>query len=179
MFWKKENNQINDTNVALENSIIQVEALGINVRKQFNFPDGAKVEYINISDKNIYKILDKYENYLRLDTTASNVKMKYNLGRRGVIFKDSEATLIVGKIQTFGMDFPYKMYYKNDNCITATYYYPMRNTEEIIVTEHKMISKSYSAQRKLTKIEESYDNKIHIYEIDSKTNNIACSVVSE
>lgn len=179
MFWKKENKQINDTNVALENSIIQIEALGINLRKQFNFPDGAKIEYINISEKNIYRILDKYENSLRVDMFASNVKLKYNLGRRGIVFKDNEATLIIGKIQTFGMEFPYKMYYKNDNCITATYYYPMRNTEEIIVTEHKMISKSYSAQRKLVKIEETYDNQIHIYQIDSKTNNIACSVISE
>lgn len=179
MFWKKEKSQIVEKNIVSPNSIIQIEALGINVRKQFNFPDGAKVEYINISEKNIYKILDKYEKYLRMDTTASKTNLKYNLGRRGIIFKDDEAILVVGKIQTFGMEFPYKLFYKNDFCMTATYYYPMRNTEEIIVSKYKTISKSYSAQRILTKIEETYDNKIHIYEIDSKTNNIACSVVSE
>lgn len=179
MFWKKKIQKSNDTNIALDNSIIHIEALGINPRKQFNFPDGAKIEYINISDKNIYKILNKYEKHLRMDTTASKTNLKYNLGRRGIIFKDNDATIVIGKIQTFGMEFPYKLFYKNDSCITATYFYPMKNTEEIIVTAHKTISKSYNAQRILTKIEETYDNKIHIYEIDSKTNNIACSVVSE
>lgn len=179
MFWKKEIEKTNNTNIALDNSIIHIEALGINPRKQFIFPDNAKVEYVNISDKNIYKILNKYEKHLKMDTTASKTNLKYNLGRRGIIFKDNEATLVIGKIQTFGMEFPYKLFYKNDSCLTATYYYPMRNTEEIIITEQKCISKSYSAQHKLTKIEETYDNQIHIYEIDSKTNNIACSVLSE
>lgn len=179
MFRKKEIEKTNNTNVALENSIIHIEALGINPRKQFIFPDNAKVEYINISDKNIYKILNKYEKYLKMDTTASKTNLKYNLGRRGIIFKDNETTLVIGKIQTFGMEFPYKLFYKNDTCITATYYYPMKNTEEIIVTKYKTISKSYNAQRLLTKIEETYDNKIHIYEMDAKTNNISCSVLSE
>jgi len=179
MFWKNENEKVNDTNIALENAIIHTESLGINLKKQFIFPDGAKIEYINIDEKNIYKLLDRYSKYLRMDTTASNINLKYNLGRRGIIFKDNEATLVIGKIQTFGMDFPYKMYYKNDKSITTTFFYPMRNTEEILITEQKRISKSYNAQHKLTKIEETYDNKIHTYEIDSKTNNIACSVVSE
>lgn len=178
MFWGKKK-ETNDTNIALDNSIIQIEALGINLRKQIIFPDGAKLSYLNITEKNIYKIIDKYEKNLRADNTASKINLKYNLGRRGIIYKDNEATLIIGKINTFGLDFPYKMYYKNDECLTATYYYPMRNFEEIFVNSQKRVSKSYNANHKLIKIEEVYDNKIHTYEIDSKTNNIACSVVEE
>lgn len=177
MFWEKK--KVNDTNIALENSVIQTEALGINLRKQLVFPDGAKLSYINITEKNIYKIIDKYEKYLRIDNTASKVNMKYNLGRRGIISQDNEATLVVGKISTFGLDFPYKMFYKNDKCITATYYYPMRNTEEILVTEQKRICKSFSAEHRLIKIEEAYDNKIHTYEINPHTNNIECKVSAE
>ena len=39
MFWKKKIQKSNDTNIALDNSIIHIEALGINPRKQFNFPE--------------------------------------------------------------------------------------------------------------------------------------------
>ncbi len=173
MFWeKKTTNTINN----FEDNSVKIQDLGINTRKQLVFPDGAKLSYINITEKNIYKILDKYESNLRVDTTGAKVNLKYNLGRRGIISKDSEATLIVGKINTFGLDFPYKMYYKNDECIAATYYYPMRNTEEIYITADKRVAKSYSAERKLTKLEEVYDNKIHTYQINPQTNNIECKV---
>ena len=110
-FRKKE--QKNDTNFALENLVIQTEALGINLRKQMVFADGAKISYININENNIYKILDKYEKYMHVDHTAAKLKIKHNLGRRGIVSKDSEATLVIGRVSTFGLDFPYKMYYKN------------------------------------------------------------------
>ena len=178
MWWnKKEEEKIsNNTNIAIENSVFQLDAMGINVRKQFVFPDGAKFAYIGITDKNIYQFLDKYEKYLRADNTGAGVNLKYNLGRRGIFYSDNEATLIVGKISTFNMEFPYKMYYKNNQCITATYYYPKRNYEEIIVSSEKTISKSYSALRRLVKLEEIYDNKLHTYSMNPQTNNIECKV---
>lgn len=180
MWWdkKEEENPVAGTNVAIENSVFQLDAMGINVRKQFVFPDGAKFAYIGITDKNIYQMIDKYEQYLRADNTGSKINLKYNLGRRGIFYQDNEATLIIGKISTFGMEFPYKMYYKNDKCMTATYYYPKRNYEEIIVTNEKTISKSYSALRRLVKLEETYDNKLHTYSMNPQTNNIECKVES-
>ena len=179
MFWTKKKEQENDTNIALENLVIQTEALGINLRKQMTFADGAKISYININDNNIYKILDKYEKYMHVDHTAANLKIKHNLGRRGIISKDSEATPIVGKVSTFGLDFPYKMYYKNDQCVSITYYYPRGNREEILINSEKIVSKLYNIEHRLTKLEETYDSKIHSYEFDTQTNKIVCSVTNE
>ena len=174
--WNKKDNDIKDTNIGLSSTSIQIEAMGINVKKMINFPDGARMSYLSVTDKNIYTLLDRYASHIRLDRTASNVNLKYNLGRRGIIIQDSEATIVIGKIIALGVENPYKLYYKNDGCIYVTYYYPMKNREELIVNSEKTISKSYNAQGQMVKMEETYDNQIHTYKVNPVTNEIVCSV---
>jgi len=47
MFWKNENEKVNDTNIALENAIIHTESLGINLKKQFG--DNVVLNGINVT----------------------------------------------------------------------------------------------------------------------------------
>ena len=66
------------------------------------------------------------------------------------------------------------MNYRNDNNLSAIYYYPARNYEEVIINSGKCTYKSYNALHQLTKLEEVSDSRSNIYEINPETNDIKC-----
>jgi len=141
------------------------------------FPDGARLSYQNVTEKNIYAIVNKYSNFLRPDTTAINSKIKYKLGRLALIFKDGDAVISIGKINSLGFEYMYKMNYKNDDNLSAIYYYPAKNYEEVTINSGKCIYKSFNALHQLVKIEEVEDNHTNIYEINPETNDIKCLTI--
>ena len=141
------------------------------------FPDGARISYQNVTEKNIYMIVNKYSNFLHPDTTAINSRIKYKLGRLALTFKDGDATIAIGKISSMGFEYFYKMHYLNDENLSAIYYYPSKNYDEVTITSGKCVYKSYNALRQLVKLEEIENNKTNIYEIDPETNAIKCSTM--
>lgn len=141
------------------------------------FPDGARLSYQNVTEKNIYAIVNKYSNFLRPDTTAVNSKIKYKLGRLALIFKDGDAVISIGKINSMGFEYVYKMNYLDDNNLSAIYYYPAKNYEEVTIKSGKCTYKSYNALHQLVKIEEVENNCTNIYEINPETNDIKCLTI--
>ena len=141
------------------------------------FPDGARLSYNNVTERNIYAIINKYSNFLHPDTTGINSKMKYKLGRLALTFKDGDATISIGKISSMGFEYLYKMNYRDDNNLSAIYFYPTRNYEEVTIISGKCTYKSYNALHQLTKLEEVSNNQSTIYEINPETNDIKCITV--
>ena len=47
------------------NSTVMASAMGMNLKKIFVFPDGDKISFFNINEKNIKILLSKYENELK------------------------------------------------------------------------------------------------------------------
>ena len=119
-------------------------------------------------------IVSKYSNYLHPDMTGMNSNLKYKFGRLALTFKDGNAKICIGKINAMGFEYMYKMQYFNDRNISAIYYYPNRNYEELSIKGNECIFKSYNALHQLTKMEEIVNNQTKIYEINPETNDIRC-----
>ena len=155
------------------NSTVMVSAMGMNLKKIFVFPDGAKISFFNINEKNIKILLSKYENELKPESEI-NVDITYNKARQGIIYKDDTATLVIGYVDTQGTECPYKIYATNDQKIFATFYF--RRQEEIIVNNFKKVVRIYDEFHRLSRLMEKIDKKTTIYKIDPETNGIACEI---
>lgn len=138
------------------------------------FPDGARISYRNITEKNIYMIIDKYSDYLHPDMTGMGSNLKYKMGRLALTFNDGNAKICIGKINSMGFEYMYKMQYFNNSNLSAIYYYPNKNYEELKISHGEYVSKSYNALHQLVKMEEISNNETRIYEINPETNDIKC-----
>lgn len=169
VYQSAKSNENSTTANPLKNSSVKYNNGGTLI-----FPDGARITYQNINDKNIYMIVSKYSDYLHPDMTGMSSNIKYKLGRLALTFKDGDAKISVGKINSMGIEFMYKMQYFNDRNLSAMYYYPNRNYEEVSIKTGECVFKSYNALHQLIKMEEIVDNQTKIYEINPETNDIRC-----
>lgn len=162
-----------DENFAASNPIARSN-VNINNGGMLIFPDGARISYNNINSKNIYAIISKYSDYLHPDMTGMNSLIKHKLGRLAVTFKDGKASIAIGKINSMGFEYMYKMRYFDDNNLDASYYYPNKNYEELTIKSGKCIVNSYNALHQLVRMEETTGKQSNVYEINPETNDIRC-----
>ena len=155
------------------NSTVMAAAMGMNLRKIFVFPDGARISFFNINEKNIKVLLSKYENDLAPEDSIK-ADISYNKARYGIVYTDNDATLIVGYVDTQGIECPYKIYVTKTNKIFATFFF--QRQEEIIVNDFKKVVRVYDEFHRLVRLMEKIDKKTTIYKIDPESNGISCEI---
>lgn len=177
---KKKKEEINVTPVgkdAYANSVTMAESMGMNLRKAFVFPDGAKLSFMNVNEKNVKTILAKYEDYLRPDYDLIEEDITYNTDRMSIVHQDDEAILAIGRVDKPGNECAYKVYKKGSNKVFATFFFDCQ--EEVIVYRLRKIAKYYDNYHRLIKIIEKTDDETKIFKISPETHGIAFETSKE
>ena len=156
------------------NSTAMAAGMGMNLKKIFVLPDGAKISYINVNEKNIKILLAKYESYLKPDEGIIKADINYNARRYGMVYSDDEATMVIGHVDTQGVDCPYKIYQSKDKKVFATFFFERQ--EEVIVNKFKKMVRMYDDCHRLIRLIEKNDEKTTVFKIDPVTNDITCYV---
>ncbi|MBO7672535.1 hypothetical protein J6S88_03910 [bacterium] len=168
---KEEATAIPVSKDAYANSITMAESMGMNLKKAFVFPDGAKLSFMNINEKNVKTILAKYENYLRPDYDIIEEDITYNKDRMSILYQDEEAILAIGRVDNPGNECAYKIYKKGSNKVFATFFFECQ--EEVIVFRLRKIVKYYDNYHRLIKIVEKTDDETKTFKISPETHGIA------
>ena len=156
------------------NSAAMARAMGMDLEKRFIFPDGAGISFFNINEKNIRLILKKYEQYIQPESVITNADITYNVRRRGLVYSDDEATLVIGYVDTEGIDCPYKIYEAKDKKVFATFLF--QRPEEVFLTKFKKIVRFYDDCHRLIRMNETFDNQLKVYKVDPETHGISCEI---
>ena len=132
------------------------------------------MSFFNINDRNIRPILSKYEQYLKPENDTIKADVTYNTRRRGLAYSDEEATLVIGYVDTQGIDCPYKIYQTKSNKIFATFFF--QRLEEVYLNDFKKIVRFYDEFHRLIRMNETVGKQLRVYKIDPETNGISCEL---
>lgn len=173
-FKKEDFSRVPGDGTGFLNAKVMAEAMGMDLKKMFVFPDGARISYFNINEKNVKLIIQKFSDYIVPDENIINEDLTYNHGRKGIFYRDGDVTMVVGLVDSLDADCAYKIYKKGDDKIFATFFF--QRQEEIIVNKYKKIVRIYDECHRLVRYMEKLDNQLRIFKIDPETNGIACDV---